>query len=62
MTDETRAAVDAGPAVPAANARGEGLALHVGAVSAATCRSRILGLLRDQVIAGWFGASATSHA
>ena len=62
VTDETRAAVDAGAAVPAADARGEGVARHVGAVSAATFLSRILGLLRDQVFAAWFGAGTAADA
>jgi len=62
MTDETRVAPAAGPGVPGADARGEGVARHVGAVSAATFLSRILGLLRDQVFAAWFGAGTAADA
>src|SRR5881394_1085479 len=61
MTDETRVAPVAGPGAPAA-APGEGVARHVGAVSAATFLSRVLGLLRDQVFAAWFGAGTAADA
>ena len=62
VTDETRVSPDPGPAAPAKDARGEGVARHVGAVSAATFLSRILGLLRDQVFAAWFGAGTAADA
>src|SRR5262249_1428450 len=39
-----------------------GVARHVGKVSAATFLSRILGLLRDQVFAAWFGAGTAADA
>src|SRR6516164_4624095 len=69
MTDEPRLATGAtaaptgspGP-VAAGPARSEGVAKHVGAVSAATFLSRILGLLRDQVFAAWFGAGTAADA
>jgi putative peptidoglycan lipid II flippase len=62
VTDETRVSPDPGPGVPAEGARGESVARHVGAVSAATFLSRILGLLRDQVFAAWFGAGTAADA
>ena len=62
MTDETRVSPDPGPGVPAQGAHGESVARHVGAVSAATFLSRILGLLRDQVFAAWFGAGTAADA
>ena len=62
MTDETRVSPDPGPGVPAKGAHGESVARHVGAVSAATFLSRILGLLRDQVFAAWFGAGTAADA
>src|SRR5690242_12463191 len=52
----------AAPAPPAADSRAEGVARHVGAVSVATFLSRILGLLRDQVFAAWFGAGTAADA
>src|SRR5262245_16080730 len=45
-----------------ARAAPEGVARHVGAVSAATFLSRVLGLLRDQVFAAWFGAGTSADA
>jgi len=62
VTDETRVSPDPGPGVPAKGAHGESVARHVGAVSAATFLSRILGLLRDQVFAAWFGAGTAADA
>jgi putative peptidoglycan lipid II flippase len=70
MTDETRVAPGTtpggvgapGPGVPDATSRGEGVARSVGAVSAATFLSRVLGLLRDQVFAAWFGAGTAADA
>jgi len=50
-------------ATPAPSAdRGGGVARHVGQVSAATFLSRVLGLLRDQVFAAWFGAGTAADA
>ena len=61
MTDELRIP-DAGAAPAAAPERGGGVARHVGQVSAATLLSRLLGLLRDQVFAAWFGAGTAADA
>jgi putative peptidoglycan lipid II flippase len=62
MTDETRMETAAAPGVPGAEERSGGVARNVGAVSAATFASRILGLLRDQVFAAWFGAGTAADA
>jgi putative peptidoglycan lipid II flippase len=58
MSEGSRIESAAAPA-PAAP---EGVARHVGAVSAATFLSRVLGLLRDQVFAAWFGAGTAADA
>ena len=66
MTDETRVEPVASPAATetggGAVERAGGVARHVGAVSAATFMSRVLGLLRDQVFAAWFGAGTAADA
>jgi len=50
------------PVTPPRPESAGGVARHVGAVSAATFLSRILGLLRDQVFAAWFGAGTAADA
>jgi putative peptidoglycan lipid II flippase len=60
IQDESQAPAVPGPA--GAGPPGGGVARHVGAVSAATFLSRILGLLRDQVFAAWFGAGTAADA
>jgi putative peptidoglycan lipid II flippase len=60
IQDESQAPAVPGPA--GAGFPGGGVARHVGAVSAATFLSRILGLLRDQVFAAWFGAGTAADA
>jgi putative peptidoglycan lipid II flippase len=62
MTDEMRVAPGAASGAPDAGERSGGVARHVGAVSAATFLSRVLGLLRDQVFAAWFGAGTAADA
>ena len=62
MTDETSVAPGAASGAPGAGERAGGVARHVGAVSAATFLSRVLGLLRDQVFAAWFGAGTAADA
>jgi putative peptidoglycan lipid II flippase len=67
MSDELRIQDEAGaPSAPgsagAGAPGGAGVARHVGAVSAATFLSRVLGLLRDQVFAAWFGAGTAADA
>src|SRR5262245_8792498 len=61
MSEGSRIESGAAPAA-AARAAPEGVARHVGAVSAATFLSRVLGLLRDQVFAAWFGAGTAADA
>jgi putative peptidoglycan lipid II flippase len=62
MTDETSVAPGPASGAPGAGERAGGVARHVGAVSAATFLSRVLGLLRDQVFAAWFGAGTAADA
>src|SRR5262245_54785177 len=62
MMDETRVSPEPTPAGAGGAGKSEGVARHVGAVSAATFLSRILGLLRDQVFAAWFGAGTAADA
>ena len=61
MTDELRMQGEVATPAPSAD-RGGGVARHVGQVSAATFLSRVLGLLRDQVFAAWFGAGTAADA
>ena len=61
MTDELRMQGEVATPEPSAD-RGSGVARHVGQVSAATFLSRVLGLLRDQVFAAWFGAGTAADA
>ena len=61
MTDELRMQGEVATPAPSAD-RGSGVARHVGQVSAATFLSRVLGLLRDQVFAAWFGAGTAADA
>ena len=62
VTDEASITPAAGPVAPQPGERPGGVARHVGQVSAATFLSRILGLLRDQVFAAWFGAGTAADA
>src|SRR5262245_59489676 len=62
MTDETSVSPGAASGAPGAGERAGGVARNVGLVSAATFLSRVLGLLRDQVFAAWFGAGTAADA
>src|SRR5262247_2374248 len=62
MSDSSPIEPAASAAAPATREAGGGVARNVGLVSAATFLSRVLGLLRDQVFAAWFGAGTAADA
>jgi len=50
------------PSTPASPSTGQGIAVAAGIIAVGNVTSRILGLVREQVIAGLFGASAATDA